>query len=116
MQYTYNHPKYNDTTVAQAKAMYAEYIHRYIPTAAIGKVATSMGLPYRDIASMIATKKKEVAHMDLKVLVHECFREMMKINRSRHFAIMDVCDRMQLDYDTVERLVEEEVLIQLTMF
>lgn len=116
MQYTYNHPTYQDKVVEQVKAMYREYIHRYIPRVAIGKVANSMDIPYRDVASMVATKKKEVAHMDLTVQVHECFREMMKDNTSRHFAIMDVCDRMRLDYDVVESMVEEEVLIQLTMF
>lgn len=116
MTHTYAHPKYNDDTVHAAKQLYKQYVVQYVARTAIGRVATDMGITYSDAASMIATKRK--VNMNLTEQVHACYAAMMaeSKHKSRYFCIMDVCDRMHLDYDTVERLVGEEVLIQLTLF
>ena len=53
---------------------------------------------------------------ELRTLVHECFNEMVKINRpdcSITHLIMDVCDRMRLDYDVVEQILEEGIQLEL---
>ena len=51
--------------------------------------------------------------MYLRRLVFACFNEMMESASSRHFAILDVCDRMMLNYDTVERILEEGLQLEL---
>jgi hypothetical protein len=50
--------------------------------------------------------------------VHSCYKAMRKErpSSSRSFLIGDVSDRMRLPYGDVEKLLDEEVLIQLELF
>ena len=111
--HTYAHPRYSDAVVVECKALYRQYVEHYTPRTAIRNVADAIGMTYSDVASCIATKKKEVS---MEAQIRTCYVEMRKESRSKHFAIMDVCDRMRLNYSTVERVINTEELVQLELF
>jgi len=125
----YGHAQFTDVQIAAVKSLYAQYIQTgRTHKAAVHRVVDTTGNNYHDVCSMVAKKKiadlkssfnQEIKSMSTKELVHECYREMVKINRpgtAQHHLIMDVCDRMLMDYAEVTKLINEEVLIQLTLF